>query len=204
MQWHRKYIKGEGFIIDSIKSWIISIIVGAFIINIVDMILPNTKVKPYVNLVCNFVFVFIIISPIVSVFSNNMSLEDVILKKISDYTKVYVDSYNDIANKTNNNNLSKGYEDGLKSVLQLKLDEYGYEIEDIQLNGSDIETLKIKSKDSNNEGEKYIESNDDDCENTEKEEEVFKSRQELNLKESELKDDLIKILDISIEDIQID
>ena len=168
------------------------------------MILPNTKVKPYVNLVCNFVFVFIIISPIVSVFSNNMSLEDVILKKISDYTKVYVDSYNDIANKTNNNNLSKGYEDGLKSVLQLKLDEYGYEIEDIQLNGSDIETLKIKSKDSNNEGEKYIESNDDDCENTEKEEEVFKSRQELNLKESELKDDLIKILDISIEDIQID
>ena len=111
---------------------------------------------------------------------------------------------NDIANKTNNNNLSKGYEDGLKSVLQLKLDEYGYEIEDIQLNGSDIETLKIKSKDSNNEGEKYIESNDDDCENTEKEEEVFKSRQELNLKESELKDDLIKILDISIEDIQID
>ena len=204
MQWHRKYIKGEGFIIDSIKSWIISIIVGAFIINIVDMILPNTKVKPYVNLVCNFIFVFIIISPIVSVFSNNMSLEDVILKKISDYTKVYVDSYNDIANKTNNNNLSKGYEDGLKSVLQLKLDEYGYEIEDIQLNGSDIETLKIKSKDSNNEGEKHIESNDDDCENTEKEEEVFKSRQELNLKESELKDDLIKILDISIEDIQID
>ena len=83
MQWHRKYIKGEGFIIDSIKSWIISIIVGAFIINIVDMILPNTKVKPYVNLVCNFVFVFIIISPIVSVFSNNMSLEDVILKKIT-------------------------------------------------------------------------------------------------------------------------
>lgn len=168
------------------------------------MILPDTKVKPYVNLVCNFIFVFIIISPVVSIFSNNMSLEDTILKKIGDYTKVYVDSYNDIANKTNNENLSKGYEDGLKNVLQLKLDEYGYEIEDIQLNGSDIEALKIKEKESNNEGEKDIESNGDDSTNTENEEEVFKSNQEINIKESELKDDLIKILDISVEDIEID
>ena len=47
---------------------------------------------------------------------------------MSDYSKMYVDSYNDLAGKTNNENLSKGYEDGLKSVLQLKLDEYGYEL----------------------------------------------------------------------------
>lgn len=179
--------------------WIISIIVGAFIINIVDMILPDTKIKPYVNLVCNFIFVFIIISPIVSIFSNNISLEDAILKKIGDYTKVYVDSYNELANKTNNEGLSKGYEDGIKSVLQLKLDEYGYEIEDLKLNGSEIETLKIKEKNSNNDNKEDIQSND-----TENEEEVFKSNQELNLKESELKEDLIKILDISVEDIEID
>ena len=166
--------------------WIISIIVGAFIINIVDMILPDTKIKPYVNLVCNFIFVFIIISPIVSIFSNNISLEDAILKKIGDYTKVYVDSYNELANKTNNEGLSKGYEDGIKSVLQLKLDEYGYEIEDLKLNGSEIETLKIKEKNSNNDNKEDIQSND-----TENEEEVFKSNQELNLKESEL-EDLIK------------
>ena len=89
------------------------------------MILPNTKVKPYINLVCNFIFVFMIISPLASFFSSDMSLEDTILKKMSDYSKMYVDSYNDLAGKTNNESLSKGYEDGLKSVLQLKLDEYG-------------------------------------------------------------------------------
>ena len=75
-----------------------------------------------------------IISPIVSIFSNNASLEDSILRKISDYSKMYVDSYNDLAGKTNNESLSKGYEDGLKSVLQLKLDEYGYEIVTIMYN----------------------------------------------------------------------
>ena len=160
MLWLLKIKIREGYVIASIKEWIISIIVGAFIINIVDMILPDTKVKPYINLVCNFIFVFMIISPLVSFFSNNMSLEDTILKKMSDYSKMYVDSYNDLAGKTNNENLSKGYEDGLKSVLQLKLDEYGYELEDLKINGSEIETIKVKEKNSNKENKEDIQSND--------------------------------------------
>ena len=88
---------------------------------------------------------------------------------------MYVDSYNDLAGKTNNENLSKGYEDGLKSVLQLKLDEYGYELEDIKINGSEIETIKIKEKNSNNDNNEDIQSNDM------QEEEVFRSKSELNL-----------------------
>ena len=199
MLWLLKIKIREGYVIASIKEWIISIIVGAFIINIVDMILPDTKVKPYINLVCNFIFVFMIISPLVSFFSNNMSLEDTILKKMSDYSKMYVDSYNDLAGKTNNENLSKGYEDGLKSVLQLKLDEYGYELEDLKINGSEIETIKVKEKNSNKENKEDIQSNDQ-----QREKEVFKSRNELNLKESKLKEDVIKVLDISIDDIEID
>ena len=199
MLWLLKIKIREGYVIASIKEWIISIIVGAFIINIVDMILPDTKVKPYINLVCNFILVFMIISPLVSFFSNNMSLEDTILKKMSDYSKMYVDSYNDLAGKTNNENLSKGYEDGLKSVLQLKLDEYGYELEDLKINGSEIETIKVKEKNSNKENKEDIQSNDQ-----QREKEVFKSRNELNLKESKLKEDLIKVLDISIDDIEID
>lgn len=163
------------------------------------MILPETKAKPYVNLVCNFIFVFMIISPLVSFFSNTTSLEDTILKKMSEYSRMYVDSYNDLAGKTNNENLSKGYEDGLKSVLQLKLDEYGYVLEDLQINGSEIETIRIKEKNSNNDDNKDIQSSD-----TQKEEEVFRSESELNLKESKLKEDLIKVLDISIQDIEID
>lgn len=118
---------------------------------------------------------------------------------MNEYSKLYVDSYNDLANKTNNESLSKGYEDGLKAVLQLKLEEYGYELEDLKMNGSEIETIKIKEKNSNNDNKKDIQSND-----TEKEEEVFKSSSELNLKEGKIKEDLIKVLNISIGDIEID
>jgi len=191
--------------LDSIKMWIATILVGAFIVNIVDMILPSSKLKPYINIVLNFIFVFIALTPIINLFSKDISLEDRVLKYMSSYNKEYVDSVNELADKTGNNSLTKGYEDGVKQVLQLKLDEYGYELEDIKFKGSNIENIKLKNN-SNKSVEEDIQFNEN-----EKSQQVFKdkgtsdnSSQEFNLSEENLKDNLIEILDVSIETIQID
>ena len=191
--------------LDSIKMWIATILVGAFIVNIVDMILPSSKLKPYINIVLNFIFVFIALTPIINLFSKDISLEDRVLKYMSSYNKEYVDSVNELADKTGNNSLTKGYEDGVKQVLQLKLDEYGYELEDIKFKGSNIENIKLKNN-SNKSVEEDIQFNEN-----EKSQQVFKdkgtsdnSSQELNLSEENLKDNLIEILDVTIETIQID
>lgn len=191
--------------LDSIKMWIATILVGAFIVNIVDMILPSSKLKPYINIVLNFIFVFIALTPIINLFSKDISLEDRVLKYMSSYNKEYVDSVNELADKTGNNSLTKGYEDGVKQVLQLKLDEYGYELEDIKFKGSNIENIKLKNN-SNKSVEEDIQFNEN-----EKSQQVFKdkgtsdnSSQEFNLSEEKLKDNLIEILDVSIETIQID
>lgn len=192
--------------LNDIKLWIVSILIGAFIVNIVDMILPSSKIKPYINLVINFIFVFIVITPIISFFSKDMSLEDKILKSMGDYNKQYIDSTNKLANKTGKESLSKGYEDGLKDVLKLKLEEYGYELEDIEFNGSDINNIKVKEKNKSNKSEeKDIQSS-----NNEKSKSVFKENgsdnkeHELDLSNDKLKEDLVKILDVSIETIEID
>ncbi|NMS88991.1 stage III sporulation protein AF [Clostridioides difficile] len=203
--------------LEGIKAWIVSVLIGAFIVNIVDMILPSSKIKPYVNLVLNFMFVFIVITPVVGFFSKDMSLEDRILKSMGNYNKQYVDSTNALAKETGNNNLSKGYEDGLKEVLKLKLDEYGYDLEDIELNGANINNIKIKEKNDSTKSNGNIDEenknnstkengeniNSNDKENSKQ---VFKKGTEygLNLNEKKLKNDLIKVLDVSIEDIQID
>ena len=191
--------------LDSIKMWIATILVGAFIVNIVDMILPSSKLKPYINIVLNFIFVFIALTPIINLFSKDISLEDRVLKYMSSYNKEYVDSVNELADKTGNNSLTKGYENGVKQVLQLKLDEYGYELEDIKFKGSNIENIKLKNN-SNKSVEEDIQFNEN-----EKSQQVFKDKgtsdnysQELNLSEENLKDNLIEILDVSIETIQID
>lgn len=192
--------------LDNIKMWIVTILVGAFIVNIVDMMLPSSKIKPYINLVLNFIFVFIVLTPIISVFSNNISLEDTILKSMGKYNKEYVDSINELADKTGHNSLAKGYEDGLKDVLKLKLDEYSYELEDIEFDGSEIGNIKIKEKDSTKDEKEDIQSNDK--ENVKPvfkdENESKESEHELNLNQDKLKEDLVKILDVSIETIEID
>ncbi|HSQ88455.1 stage III sporulation protein AF [Romboutsia sp.] len=192
--------------LDNIKMWIVTILVGAFIVNIVDMILPSSKIKPYINLVLNFIFVFIVLTPVISLFSSDMSLEDTILKSMGRYNKEYVDSINELSDKTGNNSLTKGYEKGLQDVLNLKLDEYGYELEKIEFNGSEIGNIKVKEKNSNKDEKEDIQSN-----KKENVEQVFKekndkqkSEHELNISKNKLKEDLVKILDVSIETIEID
>ena len=193
--------------LESIKTWIVTVLIGAFIVNIVDMILPSSKIKPYINLVVNFIFVFIILTPIVNFFSKDMSLEDKILKYMNDYNKQYVDSINELADKTGNNSLSKGYEDGLKEVLELKLDEYGYELDEIEIEGNEIGKITVKEKNNSNKSE----NEDIQSKENEKSQQVFNekdsqqnTKHSLDLREDELKKDLVKILDVSIEAIEID
>lgn len=160
--------------------------------NIVDMVLPKGKLKPYINLVCNFIFVFIVISPIASFFTEKSSLEDKILKSMTDYNQKYIESNKEILEQDKNLDLSKEYEKNLKNVIQLKLDEYGYTLEDIDLNGTDIENMKIKENEDGNKSQDLPK-------------EVFKNdTKDKSLDEGELKDDLIKILEISVDKIEID
>lgn len=198
-----------------IKNWIICILIGAFIVNIVDMVLPESKLKPYINLVCNFIFIFIVISPIVSFLSSGDSLEDKLLKSMNNYNEKYVETNKDLADGNNNFDLNKEYQNNLKTVLQLKLDEYGYELEDIDFDGTEIESLKIKEKDNQNNlnlsnqknNSESKENNTDKNNNTNqnKSSEVFRnSTTNKTQNENNLKNDLIKILEVSIDKIEID
>ena len=185
--------------LESLKSWIITILIGAFIVSIVDMILPKSKIKPYINLVVNFIFVFIVITPIISLLSGNMSLEDKLLQLMNSYNKEYIESSNRLASETGKNSLINGYEEGLKQVLELKLDEYGYDLEDIEFNGSEISNIKLKEKNNSTKNEK------EDIQSSENEKIKEEGKEhELNLSKDELKDNLVKILDVSIETIEID
>ena len=185
----------------TIKSWIICILVGAFIVNIVDMVLPKSNLKPYINLVCNFIFIFIVISPIAGFFSEKTSLEDTILKSMTEYNEKYVNSTKDISQQNNTLDLNKEYEENLKNVIELKLDEYGYTLEDIDLNGTDIESVKIKEK-SDQEKNSDLSNQKEDSSS---QKEVFKENETKDhLKKGQLKEDLIKILEISVDKIEID
>ncbi|MDO5009606.1 MAG: stage III sporulation protein AF [Intestinibacter bartlettii] len=181
--------------------------------NIVDMVLPESKLKPYINLVCNFIFIFIVVSPIVGFLSANDSLEDKLLKSMTDYNERYVETNKELADINKNLNLDGEYQSNLKDVLQMKLDEYGYELEDIDFNGTDIESLKIKEKNSeedlnlsnNKSNSKEEKEKNSDSNSNDKDSEVFKNNAKSKSEnEDKLKNDLIKILEVSVDKIEID
>ncbi len=190
--------------LEYLKLWIVTILIAAFIVNIVDMILPDSKLKPYINLVLNFIFVFIVINPVINFFAKDTSLEDAILTSMTKYNKEYVDSINDLSGKIGNKNFNASYEDGLKEVLKLKLDEYGYDLDEVEFDGSKINRITVKEKNNSNKDEKE----DIQSKESENSKQVFKNKENDNytvdLDEEKLKEDLVKILDVSIETIQID
>ncbi|MDR1774388.1 MAG: stage III sporulation protein AF [Clostridioides sp.] len=195
--------------LSSIKQWVLSVLITACVVNMVVMILPKSKLKPYVNLVINFIFVFIIITPVINFFKDDTSFENMTLKYLDEYNKNYSESADKLANQVGIKNFKNGYEESLKEVIKLKLDEYGYDIEDLDIDGSTINNLKIKSKNSNN-------NENVDIKSIEKEssKEVFQSNYDLNNdksnqndklnQEENLKKDLVNILDVSVDNIKID
>ena len=103
--------------------------------------------------------------------------------------------------------MSKGYKDGLKEVLKLKLNEYGYELDEIEREGNKIGKISVKDKNNSNKSE----NEDIQSKENEKSKQVFNEKDEqkntkhsLDLSEDKLKEDLVKILDVSIETIEID
>ena len=182
----------------NIKTWIVGVLVAAFIVNIVNMILPSSKLKSYINLVLSFIFIFIAINPIVSFFSDGINLEDKLLKTYTKYNQKYIDSMNSLSKDSGQKSIKSGYEDGLKNILKLKLDEYGYELEDINLDGYDISKVKIREKNSNNKEKKDIQSS-----KGENDRQVFKESSSDKQSKEKIKKSLVDILDISIENIEI-
>lgn len=184
--------------LDSIKAWIVSILIGAFIVNIVNMVLPSSKIKSYINVVLNFIFIFIVISPVINLFTDGISLEDKLLKSYTKYNQEYAESVERLSKSTGDKSIKAGYEEGLKNVLKIKLEEYGYELEDIDFNGEDISKIKLKEKDSNKSIKEDIQSTKD-----EEDKQVFKESSQDKSKD-EIKESLVNVLDISIETIEID
>lgn len=185
-----------------IKSWIVCVLIGAFIVNIVDMILPKSTIKPYINLVLNFIFIFIVLSPVVGLIKGDIGLENRILKSMDEYNKKYEDSSNYLSEETGAiNGLSNTYEDSLREVIKLRLDEYGYDLDSIELDGAKVSNIKIKEKESNKNNQSSIESSE-----KEKSKEVFNKKEEITEKNNQenIKNDLVEILDISVEKIHID
>ncbi|KXZ39635.1 stage III sporulation protein AF [Alkalithermobacter thermoalcaliphilus JW-YL-7 = DSM 7308] len=182
------------------KEIISSILIGAFIVNIINLIIPNGNLKPYVNLVLSFVFICIIITPISNIISKDMDLQDKILQKYNSFQYEYYQSSSKLGSNVNIDQVEKNYSNYLREVLNIKLKEHGYEVEEIEVKDNEIKNLVLKEtnfkENSNNDEDEKIK-----LKQNENYKEAFKNGNTIN--KDNLKEEINQIFKISIDKIKI-
>lgn len=184
---------------NSIKQWISSILIAAFVINVIDILIPTGSFKKYINIVLNFIFIFIVVTPVLNLVSKDMNIEDKILQQFNEFQYEYNQQ---MLSKTSidEEEIMSNYDNYLKQSVNMKLEESGYELTDIQTDEHGEKNLIIKdlktSKNSNNETKEKIQLKED-----ENYKQAFNELK--NIEHKNIKEDLNKIFKISIEKIKI-
>jgi len=157
--------------IDWINSWVQGIIIAVIISTIIEMILPEGKIKKYVQTIMGVYIVFIIISPIITKLTGKeINLSEYIMPEKIEYRTTSIDT---------NQYIEKTYKESIKSEIIKTIKEEGYNVKKVEIkinsaeeNYGDINYIKIqigKNKEISNEIEPVkIELE----ENMEKEEEL--------------------------------
>lgn len=147
-----------------ISSWIQGIIIAVIIGTIIEMILPEGNCKKYIKVVIGVYILFSIISPVITKITGN----EFRVSDIFDLEKyIEVSSQNTQTNVKNNqqNQIKQIYISNLKKDIKQKIEQKGYEIENINIeveNNSEYTlkniTLQVYKKEENNTVENQIDA----------------------------------------------
>lgn len=125
--------------ISFLSSWVKNIGLAIVIVSILEMLLPNNKIKKYIRTVMGVYILFNIISPIIQ----NKDIFDVNKIDLESYVTANAESVNQA---TIDNRIENLYVQELKKDLNKKLEDLGYEISNCKVNvviGSTEEDTKI-------------------------------------------------------------
>lgn len=194
--------------IDFFSKWAQGIIVAVILATIIEMILPKGTCKKYVKVVIGMFVLFTIISPIIQVFSNGASFEEIF--DLSDYEKIINQSEDEISQKIEDNNkrsIKDIYISNLKDNIKSAIENKGYEVSNCVVQVKDdenytIEKIKLTIYKSKNENDKKIIINEINI-NLENQENTNDTNNITEENKNELKEYLSKNYSVDIDDIEI-
>lgn len=129
----------------SISSWLFSIIGIILIGSLIDSILPNGKIGKYIKYCYSFIVVFVIVNPLLSIYSKINT--DIVSDDYINYE--YLDKFNNNSTEFLQQNIEKVCETyGLKNVkinILSYFDEKEYKIQSIQVYLGDL-VIEEKNK----------------------------------------------------------
>ena len=115
---------------NSIMSYIYTLVFFSIFIAILEMILPKGNNKKYVTLVSGLLLTYITISPIISILSGMSETKNNITHDIEAFNSQYVSTRKNIEQDTYILNL---FEKGIENDIKNRLKQYGYAVDNIEI-----------------------------------------------------------------------
>lgn len=198
--------------VEWISGWAQGIIVAVIIATIIEMLLPEGSSKKYIKVVVGIYILFTIVSPVITKITNKeFKLSDII--DLDEYIEAASsdNTYNELE-KSNNENIKEVYITSLKSDIEGKIANKGYNADSIEvevqdndeytINSITISVSKLDEKEENNNIEIVNEVEINVSTSTEKSKE--NEKEELSKKEKEeLKEYLSSVYELPEDNIII-
>lgn len=198
--------------VEWISGWTQGIIVAVIIATIIEMLLPEGSSKKYIKVVVGIYILFTIVSPVITKITNKeFKLSDII--DLDEYIEAASsdNTYNELE-KSNNENIKEVYIASLKSDIEGKIANKGYNADSIEvevqdndeytINSITISVSKLDEKEENNNIEIVNEVEINVSTSTEKSKE--NEKEELSKKEKEeLKEYLSSVYELPEDNIII-
>ena len=157
--------------IEFLSSWVKSLGVAIIIVSILEMLLPNNKIKKYIRMVMGIYILFNIISP----FIQNKDEFDLNEISLENFTQTETVSSTEVNQVSMNQRIEELYTQEMEKDITKKIEEKGYVVEDcnVMANIKDEENetkitqirLKISKKQEQSDTNENTNSNEETIEN---------------------------------------
>lgn len=119
--------------IEILKNWVINIVVIIFFVAFIEIMLPKSSMKRYVNMVLGLLIIIVLINPIIKFMANDIDIEREVFLNISKQNNMYSDKDLKYV-EAQNQNIVEMYKNKLKREITdfIELDE-GYKIVEVNI-----------------------------------------------------------------------
>lgn len=146
-------------LIEFLRSWVKDITIMFILLSIVELALPNSNIKRYVNMVVGFMIIIVIISPFIKLINNNFNVEREIFKSMIDEVKFQYEEDSKLQElqerqikETYLSKLKENVKETINGMLDYEVDDVKISIYEDEKNYGNIKDIVIvmEPKDRNN------------------------------------------------------
>lgn len=145
--------------IEFLKTWVVNIVVVIFFIAFIEILLPTSNMKRYINMILGLLIIIVLINPIIKLMSSDINIEREVFLNIKNYNTLGMDDnlkYVELQNKQ----ITEVYKKKIENeIAELVKTEENYNI--IEINVSIEENIKREDFGKITAIEVYLRVNDD-------------------------------------------